>query len=450
MRFVDLFAGLGGFHLALSSLGHDCVFASEIDPLLQKLYEQNFGMPVAGDIRSEAEQIPDHDILCAGFPCTPFSKAGNQQGLEHTEEGDLFNWTLKILQSRRPTYLLMENVPNLTRHRGGLTWSTMARGLAESGYVIDKAILSPHRFGVPQIRERLFIVGVRDDLVSSALSGDWFRWPEPAHVETSISTVLDDEPDASQALPAHVELAIDAWQKFIDLFPKSEPLPSFPIWAAEFGADYPYEEETPVAYGVRKLKQHRGAFGRPLEELPETRRLEGLPSYAMDGSRTFPRWKRTFIRQNRMLYEANRTWIDRWLPQLDGLTASLRKFEWNCHGELRDLQRHVLQVRPSGLRVKRSSSAPSLVSMTTSQLPIIPWENRYMTIRECARLQSLDDLPYLPESPSAATRALGNAVNAEIVRTLAERLVGRLNSRQQRVPRGDRRARGAPALARDA
>ena len=172
LRFVDLFAGLGGFHLALSRLGHRCVFASELNKSLRDLYSQNFGMTPLGDIRDvRANDVPAHDVLCAGFPCQPFSKAGSQQGFDCPKWGDLFDRVLEILRYHKPEYLMLENVPNLERHDGGGTWLLIQRMLREEGYHIHSRRLSPHKFGIPQIRDRLFIVGSRSNLSS-------FFWPE--------------------------------------------------------------------------------------------------------------------------------------------------------------------------------------------------------------------------------------------------------------------------------
>lgn len=116
MRFIDLFAGLGGFNLALTHLGLTCVFACEVDEDLRKLYENNFDIYPAGDIRKVAvTDIPEHDILCAGFPCQPFSKAGDQQGFNCPKWGDLFDYVLKIIEYHKPKYIMLENVPNLEK-----------------------------------------------------------------------------------------------------------------------------------------------------------------------------------------------------------------------------------------------------------------------------------------------------------------------------------------------
>ena len=166
-RFIDLFAGLGGFHQALKALGHQCVFACEIDEDLANLYEKNFGLQPHGDIRSlDISSVPDHDILCAGFPCQPFSKAGGQQGLECPTWGDLFDYVIQILLCASATLLHHRECAELVRHRQGKTWRTIEHRLRLAGYSVSDKLLSPHHFGVPQIRERAFIVGRRGGLKS--------------------------------------------------------------------------------------------------------------------------------------------------------------------------------------------------------------------------------------------------------------------------------------------
>lgn len=161
MYFIDLFAGLGGFHMALKSLGHQCVFASEIKDDLQKLYRINFpNTPVYGDITLIApENIPPHDIICAGFPCQPFSQAGKREGFNDTNgRGNLFDYICAIAECHRPRYIFLENVSNLKGHDGGKTWETIKNRLEELRYEVKEKILSPHQFGIPQHRRRIYIV----------------------------------------------------------------------------------------------------------------------------------------------------------------------------------------------------------------------------------------------------------------------------------------------------
>lgn len=428
LRFIDLFAGLGGFHVGLARLGHRCVFACEKDEQLQAVYHANFGLKPAGDIRAlRAASIPTHDLLCAGFPCQPFSKAGEQLGLSCERDGDLFKKILKILAWHRPKKILLENVANLLRHEGGQTYKWMRRELERLGYALAEKVLSPHQFGIPQIRERAFIVGSVDGLED-------FVWPSERETLPQIRTVLDQNPVGARGLPDHYVECLSVWQEFLDRIPHNEPLPSFPIWAFEFGATYPYEGVPPLLRHPISLARFRGSFGEPLKGLSELDRRRCLPSYAR-GELPFPQWKQTFIAQNREFFEHHRSRLKTWLPRLRKFAPSLQKLEWNCKGELRQLNAHILQFRASGVRVKRSNWAPTLVAMTTTQVPVIPWENRYMTVRECARLQGLGELNLDSLNSSRAYRAIGNAVSADIVALIVEHW---LPNRRPKVTTSDR------------
>jgi DNA (cytosine-5)-methyltransferase 1 len=151
-----------------------------------------------------------------------------------------------------------------------------------------------------------------------------------------------------------------------------------------------------------------------------------LPSHARTEQERFPDWKIQFIRKNRQFYEKHSKWLDNWMPKIMDFPSSFQKLEWNCQGEkaLR-LNRYVIQLRASGVRIKRRTTAPSLVAMTATQVPIIAWENRYMTPTECKRLQSMEDLPELPERDTKTYEALGNAVNVKVAGLVAEALLGK-------------------------
>jgi len=431
LRFVDLFAGLGGFHVGLERLGHECVYACEKDHRLREIYRQNFGLEPAGDIRElEVHDIPRHDVLCAGFPCQPFSKAGEQLGLSCERDGDLFSEILRVLRYHRPRWILLENVATLLRHESGSTYNWMRAELEALGYTASDRVLSPHQFGIPQIRARAFIVGSIEGL-------DHFEWPTPPDTIPDIRSVLDHKPTDARPLPKHYVQCLEVWQEFLDRLPPDEPLPSFPIWTFEFGATYPYEGLPPLRRDPRYLGRTRGSFGQPLKGLTGDERRERLPSYAREFA-PFPRWKQTFIAQNRAFFEKHRRVLKAWLPKLQAFSPSLQKLEWNCKDEVRHLDAHVLQFRASGVRVKRSNWAPALVAMTTTQVPVITWERRYMTVCECSRLQGLGELELSALKPTSAYRAIGNAVSADLVEMLGRMLLQSGSPRRSRARRDSR------------
>ncbi|MDN3575656.1 DNA (cytosine-5-)-methyltransferase [Chitinimonas viridis] len=425
-KFIDLFAGLGGFHLALSRLGGQCVFAAEWKPHLRKLYLENFGLLPEGDItKVDPESVPAHDVLTAGFPCQPFSKAGEQLGFECTEQGDLFFNVATILAAKQPTFFVLENVPNLLKHDEGRTWAEIQKILGKGenglGYNIRVNQFSPHNFGIPQIRERVYIVG-------SLHSLDSFEWPATSDDPTSIDSVLDDHPEEAKRLSAQVNECLEVWDEFLRASPPEVELPSFPLWSMEWGATYPYEDTTPYALktllGLDGLKGFKGSHGAMIGRMRNLEdRWAALPSHARTEQFHFPKWKKDFIRQNRQFYEDNKAWINPWLPKILKFPSSLQKFEWNIKGGRRNIWEYVIQFRASGVRVKRRTTAPSLIAMTDTQVPIIGWQKRYMTPRECARLQSLDALKGLPASATQAFAALGNAVNSNVVEMVARALL---------------------------
>lgn len=417
--FIDLFAGLGGFHLAAQSAGGICVFASEIQPGLRELYAKNHGVDAAGDINEVAmSDIPVHDMLCAGFPCQPFSKAGSQEGWRDAVRGTLFFRIVQILEARRPEFVVLENVANFFKHDEGNTFSAVKAALDGLGYDCLAEKLSPHKFGVPQIRERMYLVGRRRS--AGGLAG--FKWPSPIdEIKLSVSSVLDKYPPEARAISQKHSAAIDAWQRFLELIPENAKLPHFPIWSCEAGANYPVDMGPLRDLKLRELTQFRGSFGRRIEGNRKDSALAHVPTYARSGD--FPKWKQDFILQNRVFFEQHKKTLRSWLNTVEEFDHSFQKFEWNCQGEVRDVYSHILQLRASGIRVKRSTAAPALVAMTTSQVPIVAWERRYMTARECARLQSMEDLRYLPETSNASFKALGNAINVKVARLVIESLL---------------------------
>lgn len=437
--FIDLFAGLGGFHLALQGLGHKCVFASELKDDLRKLYELNFpGTPIFGDItKIKPEQIPPHDIICGGFPCQPFSQAGKQQGFkDEKNRGNLFDYICAIAQQHHPKYIFLENVANLKGHDKGNTWKVIYSRLHdELGYDVKEAILSPHQFGIPQHRKRIYIVGVREDM--GGLEN--FRFPEPTYESCSIQDIIDDTDTDYIPLKEDTRRHIEIWSEFVRLAVKNKcNLPGFPIWAMEFGATYDYETIPPCHQKVKLLKGKRGKLGRIITGKSHEQMLAQLPIYSQDKRKVgeqFQDWKIRYIRENRAFYIANKEWIDTWIDKIQNLQNSHMKFEWNCGKKASmTLDDKIIQFRASGIRVKLPTFSPAL-NLVGTQIPIFPWvrvpdsdlPGRYMTVKEAARIQKMESLCFGNESfsmsPTRCFEALGNAVNVDVVRRIAVELL---------------------------
>lgn len=170
MTFIDLFAGLGGFRLALESLGAKCVYSNEWDDPVRQVYANNFGNIPEGDItKVDENSIPAHDILCAGFPCQPFSISGKQKGFEDSR-GTLFFDVARIVKVKRPKVIFMENVKNFATHNGGQTLKVVKNTIEELGYSFHQKVLNAVDYGIPQKRERIYMICFRNDLNINSFS----------------------------------------------------------------------------------------------------------------------------------------------------------------------------------------------------------------------------------------------------------------------------------------
>lgn len=381
-RFIDLFAGIGGFHQAMHNLGGECVFASEIDKYAIETYKVNYGIDAGINIRDvHEEDIPEHEVLCAGFPCQAFSKAGYQKGFEDETRGTLFFEIVRILKYHRTPYIILENVRNLTSHDHGNTWRVIKSALHELGYIIteEPIIISPHQLGVPQLRERVVILGVHKSLGIKNLN---IKLPDKSKDDINFLTsgILEKtEVNKKYYISSHEEKVLTCWNEFIKGI--QEKVIGFPIWSDEFGQTYNYRD---LGYAD---------------------------------------WKVKFIQKNRQLYENNKEFIDSWLRKwnnLEDFTMTEKKFEWQCGKDCSSVWEALIQFRPSGVRVKRPSVFPALVAMV--QIPIIGSVKRRLTPREAARLQSFPDNFICNPNDRQAYKQFGNAVNVQVIQYMAEQL----------------------------
>jgi len=433
MRFVDLFCGIGGFHAALHRLGHECVFATDIDKSAAETYELNWGKPggfdVNCDIRGVLDDIPKMDVICAGFPCQPFSKSGSQEGFKDQTRGTLFHDICYLAEKHKPKVLFLENVPNLVKHDSGNTFAVIQHTLNELGYDFQWAILSPHKFGIPQVRTRVYIVAVRKDLAK----GRDFSFPSQHDVqELDVRNVLDPKVDSKYNMSDKEIKWLDMWEDFLQNVNLETKLPGHPIWADSFVGVEPLPGDL-LQYTKKELIaiwKEWSDYGWVKPMKTSMRKGEIIKAINL------PKWKQDFIRKNRFLYSNNKKFIDRWLAEWnvlglneDGernIPVSRTKYEWQAGPNSRTNWENIFQFRPSGIRVKRGDYFPALVAM--AQIPVVGWLKRHLTPKECARIQSFDvDGEYgepfvLGDNDGQAYKQLGNAVNVNMIYEIQTRI----------------------------
>jgi DNA (cytosine-5)-methyltransferase 1 len=417
--YADLFAGIGGFHAALSALGGECRFVAEIDGDARQVYGANWGSQLPADfgrqrrldadivpLTDSAMKVPKTDVLAAGFPCQPFSKSGFQRGINETR-GTLFFNILRVLKERPPSVVLLENVRNLAGPRHAETWQMIVRQLRDAGYKVagQPTVFSPHflppeKGGTPQVRDRVFILGTYVGSAEAAwrasedapvvprgpvqrASGEaWdpLGWDLERTVLPFVGGPLlqdEDEYTARYALTDAETRWLDVWDDFVATMWEVRDgvrLPGFPLWADVWLAVRD-EGDIVIPHGT-------------------------------------PAWKASFLRKNRDLYVDHRDAIDCWFERhgdLAELPPSRRKFEWQAQDESH-LWDCVIHMRPSGIRVKRATYLPALVAIT--QTSIIGPRRRRLTPREAARLQGLPDAyDFGTQSDALTYKQLGNGVS---------------------------------------
>jgi DNA (cytosine-5)-methyltransferase 1 len=194
--FIDLFAGIGGIRLGFEKFKGECVFTSEWDKYSQITYQVNFGDVPNGDItKTDVKDIPKHDILLGGFPCQPFSNAGLKQGFDDTR-GTLFFDVARIIEHRKPAMILLENVKGFVNHDKGRTMKIVTETLEELGYNVFYKVLNARDFGIPQNRERIYIVGINKKKLGSI----GFKFPEPTYKPTKVGDILESKVDDKYTL----------------------------------------------------------------------------------------------------------------------------------------------------------------------------------------------------------------------------------------------------------
>lgn len=408
--YVDLFAGIGGFHAALGALGGECVYASEIDDHAAKIYQRNWGIKPEGDITLAANEhtmeVPEHDVLVGGFPCQPFSKSGKQLGMDESR-GTLFWNIAKIIEVRKPKLVLLENVRNIAGPRHKHEWEVIIRTLRSLGYRVSSIplVVSPHKIspshgGRPQSRERVLIAATLDkaqrnhlamepesiDLSHATENWDPKNWNLKKHLPLDSSM----SPASKSKLKLTVsELTwIEAWNEFIEMIIRKgghSELPGFPIWVDEF-----------IDKGKLKIP------------------------------RSTPDWKANFLVKNSEFYTKHKKLIDAWMKRWDDLQdfpPTRRKLEWQAQ-DAKNLWSTIMHFRPSGIRAKKANYVPALVAIT--QTSVLGSQKRRLSVLEASRLQGFPDwFDFIDQPDSLSYRQLGNAVNVGVIYNVMKALIVR-------------------------
>lgn len=394
MKYIDLFAGIGGFAAALNAMGGIGAYAVEKDKNAARVYELNWGHNPLGDITQDANElvvnVPPHDILAAGFPCQPFSKSGAQMGMRDKTRGTLFHNIMNIVEHRKPTIVMLENVRNLAGPSHSDDWDVIVQRLIEAGYRVNgdrgASIFSPHKLrpelgGRPQNRERVFIMAIYDPV--NATRETSFRLSEndsfnfnPLEWDLERDLLSNDaDNDPALALSSNELHVIEAWDAWIKILRSNgEPLPGFPVWSDAWVREPNIPQDTPA-------------------------------------------WKRNFLLKNSDLYIRHKKqfdeWREAWHLSSDIFTASTRKLEWQAQ-DTESIWDCVLHLRPSGVRAKKPNYLPALVAIT--QTPILAFRKRRLSVDEARKLQGLpDSFTFEGQSSAQSYKQLGNGVNVGVV-----------------------------------
>ena len=378
MKFIDLFCGIGGFHQAVKRAvpNAECVMACDINKDSRQVYADNYGIQPLEDIRKiVVSEIPAFDILCAGFPCQAFSNAGKKKGTSDSR-GQLFQYIINIIRFHNPKFLFLENVSHLKNIDKGKIYKDILNELDTVGYSVVVTELSPHQLGVPQQRKRLVFSCVRKDISK----GESLTIPIPS-IDISFDKIFEKTPDPVYTIPSDILEVLSAWDEMIQVVEVGEKL-SPTILCHEFYRDYTDSE------------------------------YEALPA-----------WKKDYITKNRRIYLKYKEQWDAWYAKHSALLQKREiygKLEWQTgvKAEGDSIFNHFIQLRQSGIRVKRARYFPTLVAIV--QVPIYGAQKRYITPRECARLQSFPEDFKIHAKDRVAYKQFGNAVNVDIIHHVIE------------------------------
>lgn len=369
VKFIDLFCGIGGFHQALKKMGEnfECVLACDIDKNCREVYKENYGIEPVSDIKSVDEtSMPDFDLLCAGFPCQPFSNGGNKLSFDDSR-GLLFDEIIRIARVKQPKFMFLENVKHILKVSEGRVIEYIKHAIKNIGYVLELFTLSPHTYGIPQQRERVFFVCIRKDLYN-----DTGIQLDNTRLDLKAEDIVDKVCDQKYSIQGDVLDVLDAWDELIKEFKEGERIS------------------------------------------PTILMNDAFRTYSQDEFKLLPKWKQDYMTKNKPLLEKYSKVVRPWYSKHKELLAKREiyaKLEWQVGLVKKDdsIYNYFIQLRQSGIRVKKSKYFPTLVAI--AQIPIYAKYRRYITPRECARLQSFPENFVIHKNDKVSYKQFGNSVN---------------------------------------
>ena len=379
LRFIDLFCGIGGFHQALDSLGAKCILACDIDEKCRINYELNYGIKPVKDIKDINEKtLPDFDILCGGFPCQPFSSGGKKRTFGD-KRGLLFDEIIRIVKHKQPRFLFLENVKHILKVSNGEVLKYIEQQIDETGYVLQRFQMSPHDYGIPQQRERIYFVCVRKDIYNNSP----ISLIDNEENTINFKSILEDKDDIDSKyyLDGDLLKVLEAWDEF-----------------------------------VKHVK-----VGETLS--PTILMHDAFKTYTEDEFNALATWRKEYMTKNKRILEEYKDFIEPWYAKHKELLSKREiygKLEWQV-GKVKEndsIFNYFMQIRQSGIRVKKERYFPTLVAI--SQIPIYGREKRYITPRECARIQSFPDSYKIDVNDRVSYKQFGNSVNVSNVKTVIE------------------------------
>lgn len=404
LKFIDLCCGIGGFHQALKRMNFECVLASDIDEHCRENYKLNYKMKVEGDLKKiKIEDIPTFNILCAGFPCQPFSKSGERKGFQD-RRGNIFFDICKIIEYHKPEYIILENVRNLASHDKGKTWKTIYDSLSQLNYnTYEKPlILNTLYFGVPQSRERVVVICKRKDLgelpVLPVIS-------KKNKKKTELKSIIETNVDKKYNLQGKLKITEMIWGNFLTICKHNKiNIPKFPIWTDWWDSDGNNTTVTKYKKGLteEENKQH----------------------VKNEQKRFYNKYKK-WIDNNRKFFNKHKSILEPWLIESRKhilWSGAVRKMEWQTGTDYLNIKEVLWSPRGSGVRIKKLDYSPTLVAMA-SMIPIYGPESRFLTPRECARLQSFPEDYIIEKKDKIAYKQFGNAVNVKMIEKSARFLI---------------------------